>query len=53
MAFISVILGCAAPVALRLIENGRYSMIGEVYLDGVMYGEMMEREFPIEDFEIV
>lgn len=51
--FIAVILGYTVPVALRFDEHGRYSLIGEVYLDGVMYGEAMERQLHIEDFEIV
>jgi hypothetical protein len=34
-------LGCSGPVVVRLI-NGYFRIIGECYVDGVMYGEAME-----------
>ncbi|KAM3067208.1 hypothetical protein ACMFMF_009708 [Clarireedia jacksonii] len=46
-------LGCSGPVVLRLCD-GRYRVVGECYVDGVMYGEVMENMersgFKVEPF---
>lgn len=36
---IVVLLGCDVPVLLRPLDEG-YRLVGECYVDGVMYGEM-------------
>ncbi|KAJ2998462.1 hypothetical protein NUW58_g299 [Xylaria curta] len=55
---ITVLFGCKVPVILR--EQGRrYHLIGETYVDGVMYGEVMAklRDSPstlrTEDLELI
>jgi hypothetical protein len=36
-----VLLGCKVPVVLRPLDQGGYKLIGDSYVDGMMYGEMM------------
>ncbi len=43
-----IVAGAATPLVLRPRENGRFSMIGEAYVHGIMKGEAFERE----DFEM-
>lgn len=48
-------IGANVPFALRKAENGRYNLIGECYLHGVMYGEVAEEpgwEKTVEDITI-
>ena len=50
-----ILLGCAVPVLLRPHE-GRYELVGDIYLYGYMYGkgidELEEGKFKLEDFEL-
>ena len=39
-----ILLGCKVPVVLRPLDQGGYKLIGESYVDGMMYGEMMMKE---------
>lgn len=39
-----ILLSCKVPVVLRPLDQGGYKLIGESYVDGMMYGEMMMRE---------
>jgi hypothetical protein len=52
---IAILLGCAVPVLLRPHE-GYYELLGDVYLDGYMYGKAIEDlqagKFKLEDFEL-
>ena len=49
-----ILFGYTVPMVLRPVENGMYSFVGEVYLDGVMDGEAMkEGEIHTEDFQLV
>lgn len=53
---VCVLLGCSIPVVLRPIEHGKFSFIGECYVDGFMNGEvlsMRKREWKKQVFEIV
>lgn len=38
---ICVLFGCCIPLVFRQQQNGRYSIIGESYVDGLMEGETM------------
>ncbi len=38
-----VIFGCHVPLALRPLEAGGYTLLGECYLEGIMDGEMIQR----------
>jgi hypothetical protein len=52
---VCVLLGCKYPVVLRRVEE-HYVLIGEVYVDGVMRGELMndfeKTRFKAMDFNI-
>jgi hypothetical protein len=39
---ICIILGCRAAYAIRPIGSGEYSLVGETYVHGAMYGECMQ-----------
>jgi Heterokaryon incompatibility protein (HET) len=38
---VAVLLGCQVPFLLRKSAHGKYEVIGEVYVDGIMDGEAM------------
>jgi hypothetical protein len=38
------------PYTLRKNDNGRYELIGETYLHGVMYGEFINSDMKVEKF---
>ena len=40
---IAILSGCDVPVVLRPVEEGRYEIIGETYIQGVMNGEVMKK----------
>ncbi|KAI4934609.1 hypothetical protein J4E85_002467 [Alternaria conjuncta] len=54
---VAVLLGCKVPVVLRPLEKG-YQLIGETYVDGIMYGEMTKglgegaSSVPVEDLDL-
>lgn len=52
---VCILLGCSMPMVLRPIDN-HFELIGDIYLDGIMYGEAMaaldERKFKLQDFEL-
>mgnify|MGYP003623022304 CR=1 FL=1 len=39
---IFALMGANVPFVLREAENGRYRLVGECYIHGVMYGEVAE-----------
>lgn len=50
---VCVILGCSVPVVLRAVEK-HYILVGDVYLDGYMFGRAVEESSTsgIKEFEI-
>jgi hypothetical protein len=40
---VRVLFGCSIPVSLGEMDRGSYQFIGEVYLDGFMNGEGLDR----------
>ena len=52
---IVILLGCSAPLLLRPRDE-YYTLIGDVYLDGYMYGKGMEEleagKFKPEEFKM-
>jgi hypothetical protein len=49
---VTIIQGCEVPYLLRPLGNNQYSIIGECYFHGVMYGEAWD-ENNVQDIEIV
>ena len=47
---IVILLGGNMPFALRPAEEGRYKLLREVYVLGIMHGELMARNPVIETF---
>jgi hypothetical protein len=45
---VCILLGCPTPVVLRSVEE-HYEYVGDIYVEGIMYGEAMDaldrREF--------
>jgi hypothetical protein len=39
---IAVLFGCSFPVVLRDMGGGSWMLVGEIYVDGMMYGEALE-----------
>lgn len=56
---VCVLLGCQVPMILRRrgMVGTQYELIGDLYLEGIMHGEVMkaldEKEIELEDFELV
>ena len=56
---VCVLLGCQVPIILRRrgMVGNQYEVIGDLYLEGIMYGEAMkaldEKVIQLEDFELV
>jgi hypothetical protein len=48
-----VILGAELPFIFRKEDKGRYSLVGEAYVDGIMDGEILQRGSETEYFDIV
>ena len=48
---IAIILGSDTPFVLRTTEQGRYQIVGEAYVHGIMDGELM-KDSPIQEFKI-
>jgi hypothetical protein len=40
---VAILLGSTVPVLLRPGEQGMYSVLGEAYIHGIMYGEGLEQ----------
>jgi Heterokaryon incompatibility protein (HET) len=50
---VSVISGANAPFILRPSQDGTYKIVGEVYLQGIMFGETLtDDRYPLEDILI-
>ena len=47
---ICIFLGAATPFILRPSHMGRYTLIGEAYVHGIMYGEIMGEGRNVETF---
>jgi hypothetical protein len=51
---VAVILGAEVPFILRRRkEDGRYEVIGEAYVDGIMDGEVMDMALEKDSFDLV
>lgn len=50
---IAVIHGCKTPLVLRRREPDGYILIGECYVQGIMYGEAMEMGFDEKEIALV
>ncbi len=52
---VCLLLGCRVPVLLRERDQGRYELIGDVYVHGIMNGETLNKESyrKLQDFEIL
>ncbi|KAL9619448.1 MAG: hypothetical protein Q9160_005959 [Pyrenula sp. 1 TL-2023] len=48
---IALIAGCEIPYLLRPLEDGRYSLVGDCYVHGIMYGEAWDAA-KVQDIEI-
>ena len=50
-----LLLGGRVPMLLREFEEGRYGLIGDVYVHGIMGGESLNRENyqNLKDYEIL
>lgn len=52
---VCVLVGCSVPMLLRPVKD-HHELVGEVYLDGIMYGEAMEAldhgEVQLQEFEL-
>jgi hypothetical protein len=52
---VCVLLGCNLPMILRPVED-HYELIGEIYIHGIMHGEVMQaldrREVQLQSFEL-
>ena len=47
-----IFLGAKFPYVLRRNDDGTYSFIGESYVHGIMYGELMNSDLNFEDFTL-
>ncbi|KAI4164281.1 MAG: hypothetical protein LQ342_002246 [Letrouitia transgressa] len=52
---IAIILGAKFPYILRRVggRDQRYTLVGEAYVQGIMYGEFMQSGVEIEEFIII
>ena len=48
-----VLNGLAVPVVLRQDESGNFELVGDVYAQGIMDGEIMHMDFEEQDIHIV
>ena len=53
---IVVLIGASVPFAIRPLERsarvGQFALLGEVYCDGIMDGELMAGDRPFETIDI-
>jgi hypothetical protein len=48
-----VLKGAGTPLVLREKENGRFTLVGEAYVHGIMHGEVVERDgFAMREVEL-
>jgi hypothetical protein len=47
---ICILHGATVPYALRPQNDGRYRLLGEAYVDGIMDGQFMGTAHPVETF---
>ncbi|KAI5363328.1 Putative heterokaryon incompatibility [Septoria linicola] len=46
---IAIVLGCSVPMVVRpKADNNGYALIGECFIQGVMYGEVLQAEHEVE-----
>ncbi|KAF2839141.1 hypothetical protein M501DRAFT_1003701 [Patellaria atrata CBS 101060] len=50
---VAVLHGLEAPFILRAAEDGRYVIVGDAYLHGVMYGAALDMGLEMQTLEIV
>jgi len=50
---VAVVFGAEVPLVLREEADGRYLLVGEAYVDGIMDGEVMEMGLEKMTFDIV
>jgi hypothetical protein len=48
---VAIFCGTEVPLLLRPCDGGAYELIGEAYVDGIMDGEVMEKDPKIEKIE--
>lgn len=49
---VRVSLGIKMPLVIRPIGGGHYQLVGECYLHGIKYGEVLQRGFPLREYNI-
>jgi hypothetical protein len=49
---ICIFLGGEIPFVLREGDNGRYRLVGEAYVHGIMDGEFIKDDLQIEEFRL-
>ncbi|KAI0469728.1 hypothetical protein GGR56DRAFT_245695 [Xylariaceae sp. FL0804] len=49
---ICILYGCSVPVLMRSVRDG-YMLVGECYLDGYMYGEILNEPRETEYFRLI
>jgi len=49
---ICILLGALLPYVIRGGDNGRYQLVGEAYVHGIMDGEYMKKNPEIDTFEL-
>ena len=49
---VTLLWGVESPILIRPRENGGFYLLGDAYVDGIMYGEFLKTEPLHEVFEI-
>lgn len=49
---IVIFYGGSVPFVLRQKDDGSYGLVGAAYVDGIMHGEFMKEDLPVEVFKI-
>jgi len=50
---IAILFGCNVPVVLREVNKGKYEVIGECYVHGLMDGEAISMDLIEKEFTLV
>ena len=51
---IAILMGCSVPMVIRpTAGKGDWTLIGECYVHGAMYGEMLDLDHDVVDIELV